>query len=162
MTVKQFHGDLQIEEDLEFQRRAWKVERAGWIVLFLATLAALAGACGGGMLAEGNGMAGRASVEYPRLARYTAPMKLQVTLPIAGNQSWMAVDNDYLGRVKFEAMIPSPDSAQGGPNETRLVFRGAGETLTVHIRAEANHVGIVRGRLRTADGVIPISMFVFP
>jgi len=41
-------GDLEVAENLAFQRRAWKVQRAGWVAMALLVGAALAGLFGGG------------------------------------------------------------------------------------------------------------------
>jgi hypothetical protein len=43
-------GDLEVEQDLDFQQRTWALERAGWIVMLLIIAAALAGFFGGGPL----------------------------------------------------------------------------------------------------------------
>lgn len=43
-------GDLEIEEDLDHQRRCWKLERASWAVMALVLLAAMAGLFGSGPL----------------------------------------------------------------------------------------------------------------
>src|SRR4029079_4084426 len=44
--------DYPIREDMAFQRTSWIVERAGWIVLTLLLIAALAGAFGHGWLSK--------------------------------------------------------------------------------------------------------------
>jgi hypothetical protein len=44
----QRHGDLEIQEDLPFQRREWLVERVAWGVMALLIVAALLGLFGTG------------------------------------------------------------------------------------------------------------------
>jgi hypothetical protein len=52
-------GDVEINQDLDFQRRCWTVQRIGWIVMAVLVLSALLGVFG---------------------AEYSA-MQLSVTLP---------------------------------------------------------------------------------
>ncbi len=41
-------GDLDIEQDLDFERRQWHVQRVGWVVFLLILLAAFVGLLGTG------------------------------------------------------------------------------------------------------------------
>src|SRR3712207_4138009 len=43
-------GDLEVAEDLTFQRREWAAQRVGWVLLALVIAAALAGLLGRGPL----------------------------------------------------------------------------------------------------------------
>ena len=52
MSSMQRVGDLEIEQDHDFQRRSWRLQRAGWIVLSLVLLAGLLGLFGSGPLAH--------------------------------------------------------------------------------------------------------------
>ena len=65
---------LQIEEDRAHQRREWRIERVGWVLMAGLLLAGLLGLLGDGPLSRATaGSAGALSVEYDRLQRAAAP-----------------------------------------------------------------------------------------
>lgn len=45
-------GELEIEEDLDFQRRMWRLQQIGWALLVLVVVAALLGLFGKGPLSR--------------------------------------------------------------------------------------------------------------
>lgn len=45
-------GDLEISQDLEFQKRSWTIQRVGWVVIALLILAGLLGVFGKGIAAD--------------------------------------------------------------------------------------------------------------
>ena len=84
-------GDLEINEDLRFQRRMWAVQRVGWIVtalVVLAALAALLGLLGPGLLSTsakaGSGGASLSVEEYEQVLRYRKPTTRRLGLGEGG------------------------------------------------------------------------------
>lgn len=65
-------GDLQISEDMEFQRRSWIVQRTGWAIFALVILLAALGVSGDGMLssARAGQEDGGLWLEFPRFGRF--------------------------------------------------------------------------------------------
>jgi len=65
-------GDLQINEDMEFQRRSWIVQRVGWLVFALVILLAALGLFGDGILSDAKAgqEEGALWLEYPRFKRF--------------------------------------------------------------------------------------------
>jgi hypothetical protein len=60
---------MEIETDLEFQRRVWRVPRVGWLIIGAAVVAALLGLFGTGPLSRASTDGGGLTVEYDRFAR---------------------------------------------------------------------------------------------
>ena len=52
MAEESHSGDLELDQDLIFERRTWTVERVAWVIMALVGLAALAGLLGPGPLSE--------------------------------------------------------------------------------------------------------------
>lgn len=73
-------GELEIAEDVGFQRKEWRFERIGWAAMALLVLAALAGLLGPGPLS--NATAGEEGgalwVAYERFAHRSAPTTLEI------------------------------------------------------------------------------------
>ena len=64
--------DLQIDEDMEFQRRSWIVQRIGWAIFALVILLAALGLFGDGILSDTKAgqEEGALWLEYPRFERF--------------------------------------------------------------------------------------------
>jgi hypothetical protein len=52
MAEKPHSGDLELDQDLAFERRTWTVERVAWVAMGLMGIAALAGLLGPGPLSK--------------------------------------------------------------------------------------------------------------
>jgi hypothetical protein len=80
--VKKIHriGDLEISQDLAFQRKTWKAERIAWGCIGLIAMSALAGLFGNGPLSRAT--VGRTEkgfwIEYDRFVRYESPTMLRI------------------------------------------------------------------------------------
>ena len=125
MTEKHRVGDLEIETDPDFLRRQWRVERAGWVIMSLLILAALAGAFGGGPLAraETESRAEAMRVEYDRIARRRGDGALDFHLAAAAVGDTVArlwLEREYVEQVGIQRVTPEPASvvSDGG----RLVY----------------------------------------
>src|SRR4051794_40698086 len=93
--------DLEIEQDLAYQRREWAFERVGWLLLGLLLLAALVGLLGRGPLSNttAGDPGGPLRVEYQRFLRHRSTSTLRVHLgPNAarGNEAHLWLDREYL------------------------------------------------------------------
>ncbi len=118
-------GDLEIGQDLGFQRRQWAIQRVAWVVMALVVVAGLLGLLGEGPLSRASAEAGPVEVEYPRFERKRSPMELRVT--VAGGtaeqgrvQLWL--DQDFLDRVQIERVSPEPEQVLAGADRTTYVF----------------------------------------
>jgi hypothetical protein len=87
MAEVQRAGDLELNQDLRFQRRMWAVQRIGWAVMALVVLAGLLGLFGPGPLSSATAgkEEGPLLVEgYERFVRFRIPTTLQVRLDPLG------------------------------------------------------------------------------
>jgi hypothetical protein len=119
---------LELEENLRFQQREWRVQRLGWWLLSLFVLAAALGLFGHGPLSRGR--AGDRSapirVQYERFVRLGASSRitLQVLSPVqaAGRERVLRINREYFDRVRFERVIPEPTTVDVGPVDALLHF----------------------------------------
>jgi hypothetical protein len=117
-------GDIDIAQDLDFQRREWVFQRIGWVILFLIALFALLGGCGRGLLARATTQTpDRALVlRYDRLARHQAPSKLELRLQAAaGDTVSVWLNQPFVDGVKVEQILPEPESVVSG--DGRITWR---------------------------------------
>jgi hypothetical protein len=124
-------GDLEIDHDLDFERRSWIVERGARWLMAVVLLAALAGFMGPGPLSrttigEGDGPF---TLEYSRVGRAGAPSTLRAHVGPVGQRGqvrlWLS--SAYVRDVRIERVTPPPLLAEA--TSERLTYSFAvGET----------------------------------
>ncbi|GBD16097.1 hypothetical protein HRbin26_00992 [bacterium HR26] len=149
-------GELEIEEDLDFQRRMWRVQQIGWALLVLVVVAALLGLFGKGPLsrAVAGGTGVSFTVEYERFGRYKAPMRMTVHIgPGVAQQGqirlWLA--REYLDAVQIQQIVPEPVDVLSQEDGTTYVIQvadsSAPTTVTFDVLAERFGLQVVQIRL---------------
>lgn len=165
MTRIQRVGDLEIDQDLRFQRRDWRAQRIGRTLLLLVIVGALFGAFGRGVLSHGRAASadGRLEVEYERIVRHGA--NARVVLRVRGAapadssvEVWL--DAAYASGLTVEHMTPEPELARTAAD--RLVYRFRLEKPTAHAEVVVHTVPVTIWRRRGAIGIVdgPTVQFV--
>ena len=102
-----------LDDDPDFQRLQWRIERIGWATMVVIIGAALAGVFGGGgWLAQGEASDANSanSVRYARFPHYASPTTLEVNLAAASGhyqasgQVRLRVSDAYLGVMKVRTI----------------------------------------------------------
>jgi hypothetical protein len=127
MAERPHSGDLEIEQDLDFERRSWTIERTGWVVMAMVGLAALAGLLGPGPFSDTTAgeQGGPLWLEYSRFGRFRAPLTLRLHLgPNASQQGAVRVwlSREYLDAVEIEQVTPQPSQVEAGLERITYVF----------------------------------------
>ena len=162
-------GDLEVNQDLKHQRLEWKVERAGWIVMALFILAALAGLLGRGPLSDSvaGERGSRLWAEYQRFARYQAPAIIRVHLTPGDSPEGkvrLRLNRDFIERIELRLVDPEPEivaADAGGMVYTFLLAAGQPTTVTYHL--EANAFGSLPVSLAVEGGdALSFRQFIYP
>jgi len=161
-------GDLQIDQDLAHQKRAWAVRRAGRAAMVLLVLAALAGLAGPGPLSEARaGDSGDPlALEYNRFTRRDAPAELRLRLNRPqGSEARVWLGSDYLEGAEIESVQPEPDRVEAGTDRTVFVFPlvEPGNATAVTFYLKPRQVGSLAGRVGLEGGPsLRFDQFVYP
>jgi hypothetical protein len=148
---------LEVGQDLAFQRREWKVQRAAWMVALLILVLGFAGLLGGGPLSQTETSSGPLALEYERFARKRAPTALHTRLEpgvtSAGEFSlWLS--EEYLDKVDLNRVLPEPIEMAAASD--RVVFRflaaTPGEPAEITFALEPAEPGLVHGRVGLVAG----------
>lgn len=107
-------GDLELEQDLSFEKREWNFQRAGRGLMALIVLAALLGFFGAGPLSltEATDGTGNLEVIYERFGRRGATTNLTVSIEppaFSNGEAEVRLGSDYLGQMQLDAVAPDPD-----------------------------------------------------
>jgi hypothetical protein len=166
----QRHGDLEIQEDLPFQRREWLVERVAWGVMALLIVAALLGLFGTGPFSRAT--AGDEtiplSLEYDRYGRLLAPATLRVHIGRdIGDDGFVRVwfERRYMETVELQQVTPEPENAEAAGDRLIFAFRLTDperpSAITFNIRP--SRFGLLSGRVGLIDGpTLRFQQFVYP
>ena len=163
-------GDMEIAQDLDFQRRSWVVQRIGWMFFGLIMLAAMLGFLGGGPLSAGTAGSdtGPLQVQYGRFVRHRAPTQMEIKLrgsAVQGDEARVWVDREYLNGVELQNVVPEPDSVAAGSDRIVYVFklRQAGEPASVVFDIMPDQDGLRTARVGLEGGEeLSFTQFVFP
>lgn len=127
------YADLDLEEDLALQRREWRWQRAGWIVLFAGVGLALAGVFGDGPLssahavsrAQGDTSPAALTADYERFTRVGNSTRITIRLdgapPEKGDLS-LEVERRFYDHARIERITPEPDRVVLGAKTIELVY----------------------------------------
>lgn len=114
-------GDLEITEDLRHERRSWKMEHAGWILIYTFLFLVLLGITGTGFLSQTktSDAAGTFVVEHERFGRLQRETEMQISTraPLPERRFSVWLNHDFLEKVEILHIEPAPtaaESAAGG------------------------------------------------
>jgi hypothetical protein len=162
-------GDLQIEQDLEFQRREWRMERAGWFALSSLVIAASVGLFGDGPLshASASDESGQLVIRYERFVRSSVSSELYVQVASsAAHSGEIAIwaDPAYLRDVEVSSIVPEPARVEQVGRRILYVFAVAAgaEPSEITLRYKPAHAGRLHGSFGVSEGVrVAVRQFAF-
>lgn len=134
-----------IREDMVLQRRVWRAERTGWVVMALLLLAALLGAFSHGLLSDATvaGSDGNLRVDYERFAHKTARSHFVITLARAPQEAQIRLSPSFLQFYDIEMLYPEAVRSSAGAGGLDLVFApSAAGDLSIHIAVRPKRFGI--------------------
>jgi len=120
-------SQLILDDDPDFQRRFWRVQRFVWGLFALVILLALAGGAGaGGVLATRHVKAGEGvEVRFPAIARWRTPAHLAVGFD-AERSTEIEFDHAFLELYAIDRAVPDPQSAELTRRGIRMSFSADG------------------------------------
>lgn len=162
--------ELDIGQDMAFQRMTWKLERVGWIVLTLLLLAAVAGFFGSGPLSRGRAgdPASGLWVEYERFARTASLQTLRVHVGaqhVREGKVTLWIARAYLDDEVIEDITPTPESVHIGKDGIHFIYSvaDAATQADVVIRFKTQEWGGAEGRLAIPAGPsVMFKQFIYP
>ena len=170
LCAMQKTGDLEINQDLNFEKRSWKVERIAWVIAALILVAALLGFLGPGPLGKATAASPdkSLSIDYFRVERYRAPVELR--FQIAGGlakegdlQVWL--HRDFVEALEIKDIQPKPQSVEISGERFVYGFKTADPpaTIKVFFHAEPNKFGKTTAKAGVVNGPeIAFNQFYMP
>lgn len=157
-------GTLEIQQDLDFQRRWHTVQRVGRVVLLLALLAAVVGIFGTGPLAHASadGPGGTFSVDYDRFLRTTQGSSLQVSPSTTqSGGGTIAVASSYADAIDVNDVTPQPDSETATADRIVLSYQQR-LPAQVQISVFPQRIGVHRATIWVRGRPLSFRQVVWP
>lgn len=131
--------DLEIAQDLEFERRSWLAQRVSWVLAMAILLAALFGVFGNGPVSKTEEASHDQSlrIEYQRFVRFQAPAEYRIYVspqPRSGDTFRLWLNRDFFDGTQLRRIIPEPDSTQLVPDGIIHEFHVSRERDPVEIQ----------------------------
>jgi hypothetical protein len=170
MADMQRIGSLEIDQDLTFQQKEWRLQRIAWVVMALLIVAALLGLTGSGPLArviaseEGSPL----QLEYSRFVRLDAPTTLDVEIAseaVTGEFVELRLERAYLQDIGVEQIVPEPAEVRSAGDYLIYVFAVEEPEQPVSVTFDLRHTafGPKSGQVRLGDEVtVDFGQFIFP
>lgn len=163
-------GDLELNQDLDLQRKTWTVQRIGWGGMALIVVAALAGVFGSGPLTrtEVTDNPQTFRLLYDRFGRYEGELVLQLVLSpetTTSNRVTVEIDRTYWTGHAVEHITPEPLISSIGIDGFLYTFEtNAPSTPSVIVfRLRPKSIGAMDGRIRVNNaGPLRFHQFMFP
>jgi hypothetical protein len=169
-VAKSSSKSLSLDEDLPFQRKQWRAERIGWLVLGALIAYALAGGLGGGgplSTAEAVSTDGAVRVHYEKFARQLTPISIEITATQApdGRDVQLHLSGNYLRSMAVRSVAPEPRASRATDSGYLFTFErlpGVVEAK-IELQVEPQKIGTIEGWLVVNNGErLAIKQFVFP
>ncbi|MGN6599453.1 MAG: hypothetical protein ACTHMW_09285 [Actinomycetes bacterium] len=145
--------DLQLDQDLRFQRREWRIERVAWWLALLVIVAALAGLFSNGPLSNTSAASpsGDLRVDYQRFARHLGQNSLSITVqPTAFHDgvATIVLDSSIAATLQITSISPQPQSMSSAGGSTVIQVATVGDApAQVLIQYAAAGAGLHTGTI---------------
>jgi hypothetical protein len=155
-------GQFQIDEDLKFQRREWKIQRVGWVTMALVIIAALLGVFGAGPLSSATIEREGLRLEHERFGRLQRDTELRFTIAGTGGPVLLLIGSEYLDRVMIERITPEPGKVEAVSDGVVFQFVLQGPAaVTFHLTPKK--FGLASGKVRLGQAApITLTQFIYP
>jgi hypothetical protein len=158
--------DYPVDDNIAFQRKLWKLERVGWLLLLGLMVFALLGLFSRGPLSTQQRMTADEALQlhYQRFQRQDASDTLRVTLRGApGETQHLLLEAPFFDTHNIETIQPQPLAAASEYGGLKLTVRLDPEgQASVHFGLRPQRIGPVHHRVRVGNQQLTFWQFIYP
>ena len=167
-SVPKVNDEVAVGEDLDFQRRWWRIERMIWVLFTVLIVLDLLGCFGRGPLAKGHLKTQEGSLElnYERIERYGTPSVMTVqfgTAAVKDKHVHLWVSESLVKALGNQRIIPQPETSVDDEDGISYTFRAGPNRPTIEFALQPNKIGAAELKLRVPDSeVLTAKILVMP
>ena len=167
-SISKVNDEVEVGEDLDFQRAWWRFENVVWIIFSLIIVLDLCGLFGRGPLAKAERRAvdGTVDVKYERIERTESPSMLTLRFAqsaIKDGKIKLYVSQSVVQGLGAERIIPAPIETAVGDGGLTYTFPATKPPATVELALQPTGPGLYHLTVGV-PGAQPVlaSVFVVP
>jgi len=146
-SVSKVNQEIAVGEDLDFQKKWWRFERAVWVFFTLVLVLDLAGVFGRGPVAHAQREASDQSmrIHYDRIARAETPSILDVAFDasaIHNNKVQLFVSESLVKELGTQRVVPQPESTAIGNGGLTYTFPATNTPAAVQFALQPSNPGL--------------------
>lgn len=160
--------ELQTESQLRFQRREWKVQKVGTIVLVAFILAALIGLLGAGPLATATRSSTNSlvSVEVDRITRLKTENSMTLTFApevVENGTITLELTGPWASGIDLQRITPEPSEQKSIPGGLAMIFQADPSSETeVTLSIAGQEYLLLTGQATVNGETVTFNQFVLP
>lgn len=140
-TVQDLHRQMDV------QTTTWRIQRIGWWVLLLFSIAGAAGVLGRGPLAETtaqtSAQTGGTQLRYERVLRREGDSWLRFDMASQGGQATISLPQKYMEVIEITDIQPEPAESFTGPEGLSFVFAAPHERAQIRMKIRPHRAGFL-------------------
>ena len=162
------NSEIEVGEDLEFQRKWWRFENLVWILFTLILVLDLAGLFGRGPIAKAERRAadGTINVKYERIERTDSPSILTIDFgpsAIHDGKIKLFISESLVKGLGTQRVVPAPADTTIGDGGLTYTFPASKPPATVDLALQPSGPGIYHFTIGVANAQpIQAKIFVVP
>jgi hypothetical protein len=160
-SVENVRHDLQLDENLEQQKKGWIIQKVGWAVLYLGLILAILGLFGSGPLSYKTQSKNGNSIKYERFMRYEGEAEMTFGITDVKDTITLQIPQQYMEYIDVRAISPLPLGNQIVDGETIYYFRGRG-TASIHCNLMAKKPGSITSTIIVNQTPFTIAHQIYP
>lgn len=160
-SVESVRHNLQLDEDLEKQKKGWVIQKIGWVVLYVGLILAILGLFGSGPLSYKTQSVNGNSIKYERFLRYEGEAEMTFDIINAKDTITLQIPQQYMEYIHVQSISPLPLGNQTIDGQTIFYFRGQG-TASIHCNLMAKKPGSVTSTIVVNKIPFTIAHQIYP
>ena len=160
--------EFPVREDMKWQQNEWRLQKAGYALLFLFVIAGACGFFSKGFISNQQASAadGRLTVEYEHFGRRQSNMDMTLRLrQLSGDRYKVVISGEAMDNFQVQTLQPQPDEAWSSENKLVLIWhrRPQQESAAVWIAFQPQGFGHFPIKVALDDrSQVQFSQFIYP
>jgi hypothetical protein len=164
-SVSKVNNEVEVGEDLDFQRQWWRFENFVWVIFTLIIVLDLCGVFGRGPVAKAGRRAadGTIDVKYERIERTESPSILTIRFgqsAIVDGKIKLYISESLVQGLGTQRVIPAPSASEVGKGGLTYTFLASKPPASVDLVLEPSGPGMYEFTIGVV-GAEPVHARVF-
>jgi hypothetical protein len=145
------------------ERRTWRMQHIGWLLMALIAVGGLLGAFGGGPLAQREARSDHFTLRWPRVARLGTAARFTIRSTASQDTLFVTLGQGLLDGMSVREWQPEPIHSRISDSGITATFAlRSRDRATVHLTLVPERIGSHRGAVRANTEQVTASLFALP